>query len=72
MSSSQNEHRTGPLTIVVTDPALTAARYARVVLCLTDDGHDRALWYARRAAASLTRIWGSGWCSATVPASPGG
>jgi hypothetical protein len=54
ISSTQNEDRTGPLTIVVTDPALTAARHARVVLCLTDDGRDPALWYARRAAASLT------------------
>jgi hypothetical protein len=54
ISSTQHQDRTGPLTIVVTDPALTATRHARVVLCLTDDGRDPALGYARRAAASLT------------------
>jgi hypothetical protein len=58
ISSTQNADRPGPLAIVVTDPALTAARHARVVLCLTDDGRDPALRYARRAAASLTAYLG--------------
>jgi hypothetical protein len=54
LTSTRGDDRTAPPAVVVADAALTAVRNARVVLCLTDDGSDPALGYARRAAARLT------------------
>jgi hypothetical protein len=52
-STTRDGDRTAAPTDMLAGDVLTSTQDARVVLCLTDDGHDPAFGYARRAAASL-------------------